>query len=72
MGLEKNKVRILNIRKVNFQLFKMLVNRTPWEATQKDKGPEKSWQIFKDMFHTAKQLSISKCKKSRKDSKGPA
>ena len=30
MGQAKSKVRTLNFRKGKFQLFKELVNRTPW------------------------------------------
>ncbi|GAB0203436.1 hypothetical protein GRJ2_002809200 [Grus japonensis] len=53
MGQAKGKVRTLNFRKANFQLFKELVNRTPWETALRDKGAEQSWQIFKDAFHRA-------------------
>lgn len=54
----KDKVRTLNIRKVIFQLFKKLVNRTRWETALKNKGPEKSEQVFKDVFLKAQELSI--------------
>ena len=43
MGQAKSKVRTLNFRKANFQLFKELVNRTPWETALRDKGAEESW-----------------------------
>ncbi|KAK4818274.1 hypothetical protein QYF61_009992 [Mycteria americana] len=72
MGQAKSKVRTLNFRKANFQLFKELVNRTPWETALRDKGAEQSWQIFKDTFHTAQELSIPRCKKSGKEGKRPA
>jgi len=42
-GQVKSKVRTLNFRKEKFQLFKELVNRTPWETTIKDRGEEQSW-----------------------------
>jgi len=38
---------MLNFRKAKFQLFRELVNKTSWETVLKDKGTEKSWQIFK-------------------------
>jgi len=47
----------------NFQLFKELVNRTPWETALRDEGAEQSWQIFKDAFHRAQELSVPRCKK---------
>ncbi|GAB0179981.1 ras GTPase-activating protein 1-like [Grus japonensis] len=43
MGQVKSKVRTLNFRKANFQLFKELVNRTPWEIALRDKEAEQSW-----------------------------
>ncbi|GAB0203805.1 hypothetical protein GRJ2_002846100 [Grus japonensis] len=69
MGQVKSKVRTLNFRKAKFQLFKELVNRTPWETVLRDKGAEQSWQIFKDTFHRAQELSIPRCKKSGKEGK---
>ncbi|KFP48026.1 hypothetical protein N323_07381, partial [Cathartes aura] len=71
MGQAKSKVRTLNFRKANFQLFKELVNRTPWETALRDKE-EQTWQIFKDTFHRAQELSVPRCKKSGKESKRPA
>ncbi|KFZ67747.1 hypothetical protein N338_13227, partial [Podiceps cristatus] len=72
MGQKKSKVGTLNFRIANFQLFKELVNRTPWETALRDKGAEWSWQIFKDAFHRAQELSIPWCKKSDKEGKRPA
>ncbi|KFZ63214.1 hypothetical protein N338_03891, partial [Podiceps cristatus] len=69
MGQAKSKVRTLNLRKAKFQLFKELVDRTPWETALRDKGAEQSWQIFKDAFHSAQELSIPRCKKSGKKGK---
>ncbi|KAK4827894.1 hypothetical protein QYF61_022317 [Mycteria americana] len=72
MGQAESKARTLNFRKANFQLFKELVNRTPWETALRDKGAEQSWQIFKDAFHRAQELLIPRCKKSGKEGKGLA
>ncbi|GAB0209193.1 hypothetical protein GRJ2_003385000 [Grus japonensis] len=69
MGQVKSKVRTLNFRKANFQLFKELVNRTLWETALRDKGAEQSWQIFKDAFYRAQELLIPRCKKSGKEGK---
>lgn len=40
MGQVKTRVKTLNFRKVNFQLFKELVDETAWETGLKDKGAE--------------------------------
>jgi len=50
-GQVKSQLRTLKFRKAKFQLFKELVNRTPWETALRDKGAEQSWQNFKDAFH---------------------
>jgi len=40
MGKARSIVRTLNFRKVNFQLFKVSVSRTPWEMVLRDRGTE--------------------------------
>ncbi|KFR03253.1 hypothetical protein N306_07323, partial [Opisthocomus hoazin] len=65
-------VRTLNFRRANFQLFKKIVRRTPWEMVLRDRGTEQSWQVFKDVFQRAQELSIHKCKKSGREGKRPA
>ncbi|KFQ68276.1 hypothetical protein N335_06719, partial [Phaethon lepturus] len=72
MGQVKSKVRTLNFRKANCQLFKESVNRTPWEYALRDKGAEQSWQVFKDVFHRAQELLIPRCKKSGREGKRQA
>jgi len=65
-------VRTLNSRKANFQLFKELVSRTPWETVLRDRGAEQSWQIFKHALRRAQELSVPRYKKSGKEGKRPA
>jgi len=72
MGKVRSIVRTLNIRKAKFQLFKELVNRTPWKTVLRDRGAEERWQIFKDALHRVQELSVPRCKKSRKEGKRPA
>lgn len=43
VGQVRSKVRPLNFRKANFQFFKELVNRVPWETALRDTGAELSW-----------------------------
>ncbi|KFQ62135.1 hypothetical protein N334_11299, partial [Pelecanus crispus] len=72
MRKARSAVRTLNFRKANFHLFNELVRRTPWETVLRDRGTEQSWQIFKDTFHRAQELSVPMCKKSGKEGKRPA
>ncbi|KFQ27244.1 hypothetical protein N331_08889, partial [Merops nubicus] len=62
-------ISTLNFKKANFQLFKELLNRTPWEAVLRDKGTEQSWQIHKEAFHRVQELSKPMCRKSGKKRK---
>ncbi|KAK4806794.1 hypothetical protein QYF61_005590 [Mycteria americana] len=72
MGQVKSRVRTLNFRKANIQLFKELVDGTPWETALRDKGAEESWQLFKDIFLRTQELLIPTCKKSGKEGRRPA
>ena len=63
--------RKLNFRTANFQLFRELIKKTPWETVLMGKGVEQSWQIVKEAFFKAQELSIRKCSKSRKECKRP-
>ncbi|KAK4810519.1 LOW QUALITY PROTEIN: hypothetical protein QYF61_004482, partial [Mycteria americana] len=72
MGQVKSKVKTLNFRRVSFQLFKELVDGTPWETALRDKGAEQSWQLFKDVFLRVQELSVLMCKKSGKEGRRPA
>lgn len=69
MGQAKSKVRALNFRKANFQLFRELVDRTPWETALRHKGSGQSWQTFKDVFHRVQELSVPGYKKSGREGK---
>jgi len=40
VGKARSRVRTLKFRKANFQLFKKLVSRTPWEMVLGDRGEE--------------------------------
>jgi len=72
MRQAKSKMRKLNFRKPNFQLIRELANKPPWESVLKDKGAEQIWQIFKDVFFRAQELSIPRYRKSGKEGKRPA
>ena len=54
MRQSKSKIRKLNFRKANFQLFRELVNRTPWETVLTGKGAEQSWHILMEVSSVCK------------------
>jgi len=63
-GQAKNKSRTLNFRKANFQLFKGLINRTPWEITLWDKEAVQTQKNSEETFHREQEFLILRCKKS--------
>ena len=65
----KRKIRMLKFRKVKFQLFRELVSKTPWETVLTGKGAEQSWQIFKEAFLRAQEISIPRYRKPGKEGK---
>jgi len=68
----KNEVRILKFKQAKCQLFKELVSRTPWETVLRERGTQQSWQMFKETFCRAQELSVPRCNKSGKEGKRPA
>ncbi|KFO69866.1 hypothetical protein N303_00632, partial [Cuculus canorus] len=72
MGQVRNTVRALNFRKLNFQLFKELLRRTPWDVVLQDKVEEQSWKIFKEAFHRAQERSVPLCRRTGRKGKRPA
>lgn len=64
-NLARTKVRTLNFRRVNFQLFKELVDGIPWEL--RDRGTKQSWKLYKEAFHRVQELSILLYKKSNRE-----
>jgi len=71
-GKARSIFRTLNIRKASFQLIKESVSRTPWQMVLRYRGTEQSWQILKNAFHRAQELSVPRCKNSGKERKRPA
>lgn len=57
-GLANSRVRVLNFKRTNFQRFKELLNEILWETVLRDIGIEQSWQLFKDIFLRAQELSV--------------
>ena len=71
-GQVKSRVRTLNLRKANFWLFRAPVRGIAWETALRGKGVNESWEIFKDNFLRAQELSVLMCKKSGRGGRKPA
>ncbi|KFZ53074.1 hypothetical protein N321_03743, partial [Antrostomus carolinensis] len=72
MGLAKSRVRTLNFRRTNLQLFKGFLDGIPWETVLRDISTEQSWQVFKDTFPRAQEFSIPQHKKSSREGRKAA
>lgn len=70
IGQVKTIVKTLNFKEVNFQFLKELVDGPPAKLPSGIKE-QKNWQIFKDIFLRAKELSIHRCKKLGKEGRRP-
>jgi len=69
MRQAKSKIRMLNFRKANFQLFVELINKTRWETVLMGKDVELSRQIFKGAILRVQEFSIPRCSMSGKEGK---
>ena len=70
IGLAKSKIRTLNFRRVNFRLFRELMDEITWETALKAIWLERSWQLFKDAFPRVQDLSVPHYRKtSRRERK---
>jgi len=66
-GFAKSVVMTLNYRRAKFWLFKELLDEIPWKTVLRNTEMEHSWQLFKDTFLIAQELSIPQHKKEAEE-----
>ena len=71
VSLAKSGVRTLNFKRMNFRLFKELLEEVFWETVLRDKGTEQRWQHFKNVFLRAQELFIPQNKKLGRGGRKP-
>jgi len=49
--------------RADFGLFRMLVERVPWERVLKGKGVQEGWTFFKEEVLKAQGQSVPMCRK---------
>jgi len=64
MGITKSIVRTLNFRRANFQLFKKIVRRTPWETVLREGEQNRAGRSLR-MYSTERKSSRSPGVRSR-------
>ncbi|TRZ13846.1 hypothetical protein HGM15179_013263 [Zosterops borbonicus] len=67
-----NKTFTLDFRRAVFGLFKILIQRVPWEEALKNKGVQESWALFKTEFLRAQEQTVPVCRKTSRRGKRPA
>ncbi|TRZ15396.1 hypothetical protein HGM15179_011710 [Zosterops borbonicus] len=67
-----NKNLTLDFQRVDFGLFRRLIQRVLWEAALKNKGVQESWVFFKTEILKAQEQSVPVCGKRSQRGKRPA
>jgi len=53
----------LDFQRVDFDLFRTLTGRVPWESVLKGKGIKEGWMILKKKVLQAQKQAVSECHK---------
>lgn len=67
----KSKITILNFKRADFDLFKVLLGRVPWDKALEGTVAQESWLIFKGHHLQTQKQPISMSKKQAKMLEGP-
>jgi len=58
--------------RADFGLFRMLVERVPWERVLKNKRVQDSWTFFKEEVLKAQEQTVPMCRKTNQWGRQPA
>ncbi|XP_068521397.1 uncharacterized protein [Anas acuta] len=67
-----NKTAVLDFQRADFELFRTLVGRVPWEAVLKGRGVQEVWALFKKEILMAQEWSVPTCPKTSWRGRRPA
>ena len=67
-----SKTATLDFQRANFNLFKRLVNKIPWEAALKEMGVQEGWTYFKSEVLNAQERAVPVCRKTSRRGRRPA
>ena len=56
-----SKTAVLNFKRVDFDLFRTLVARVPWESLLKGKGVQEAWMLLKMEILKAQEQAVPEC-----------
>ena len=67
-----SKLTTLDFRRADFDLFRDLLSRVPWDKALEERGAQESWLIFEDHLLQAQERCIPTKRNSGKTSRRPA
>ena len=67
-----SKTAVLDFRRADFELFRTLLGRVPWEVVLKGRVVQEGWTLFKKEILVAQEWSIPTCPKTSQHGRRPA
>jgi len=61
-----SKTTTVEFRSTDFSLFRMLVQRVPWERVLKGKGVQAGWTFFKEQVLKAQEQTVPMCRETNR------
>ena len=61
-----SKTTTMDFRRADFGLFRMLVERVPWERVLKGKGVQAGWTFFREEVLQAQEQAVPMCRKTNR------
>ena len=58
-----SKTAVLDFRRADFELFRTLVGRVPWEAVLKGRGVQEGWALLRKEILKAQEQTVPTCPK---------
>ena len=71
VGRVTRKTAILNFKRVDFDLNRMLVAQVPWESLLKGKGIQEAWMLLKTEILKAQEQAVPECCKVSRRGRRP-
>jgi len=67
-----SKTTAMDFWRADFGLFRMLLERVPWEKVLKGKGVQEGWTFFKEEVLKAQEQAVPMCRKTNQRRRRPA
>jgi len=68
---EVSRTATLDFRRSDFNLFRTMVERVPWEVVLESVGAQEGWEYFKEVVLKVQELTILKSRKTSQRTRRP-